>query len=321
MPTSTTFTGLDNLGQTNLSEIIRTNLIMYFDWGFVDKGGFFNVRLAQTGIFSGDASRLRPVTVPGYSSGKVWESQYSNWVWESGTSQSTQPIAISGVWVNDSLLPHSDYTIDYPNGRIVFNTAKPLSSTVKVEHSYKYVYVTDARSIPFYRSPYFRNRVYDPLNYSVGSGQYTQLAQQRIPLPAVAVEVVDSRYRPFELGSGSRYVDSRVVCHILAESDAEASRIADAIGSTWEKNIHLFDVDALAEADRFPLTIHGDIASGAMVYPQLVAATGDGGFRYNGVQYGQARLYETEIERGDWQDASLYTSAVTMKVQVIQLQL
>lgn len=320
MPTSTTFRGFAQLGSSTLTEIIRANVISFIDWGLVDKGGYFNVLLTQSGVYGGDFSRLRPVSDPRYTTGTVWEAQNNNWVWESGTSIGN-PIAISGVWVNGSLLPHSGYTVDYPNGRIVFDEPRSLSSTVRVEHSYKYVYVTDARSVSVLRSVYPRSWMYDGPNFFVGSGQYSQLADQRIQLPAVAVEIGGISHSPYELGTGNRYVRTDVVCHVLAESEIEGLKLADALSYQNEKTIHLYDTNRLASEDRFPLTAGGDIAEGCLTYPQLVSPTGDGGFRYGGTQGGQLRLHDVDVEMGQWLDNSLYRTAVRFTTQVIQLHL
>lgn len=38
------------------TEKLEMNLISMFDHGFVDKGGYFNVNLAQTGCYTNDMS-------------------------------------------------------------------------------------------------------------------------------------------------------------------------------------------------------------------------------------------------------------------------
>ena len=103
MPTYTSLKFIDSVGKTTLSQQLQDNLVEFFSWGLIDKGGFFNVNIPAVGLYGGNKHQLRLVDDPNYTAGQVWEGYRNNWVWESGLSTSTQPIAVSGVFVGFGL--------------------------------------------------------------------------------------------------------------------------------------------------------------------------------------------------------------------------
>ena len=147
---------IDNMGDSTLTPMISDNIIEFFDWAFLDKGGFFNISIPSSGHYGGDKHNLRLVDDPRYTSGQVWEGFRSNWVWQSGLSGDTQPLVtqnwespgVSGVFVNGGFYASGDATyghyIDYPRGRIIFDSAISTTSAVTAEFSYKWVDVVRA---------------------------------------------------------------------------------------------------------------------------------------------------------------------------------
>mgnify|MGYP001387579253 CR=1 FL=1 len=96
MPDYTQLKGFDNLGDTTLSAKVQLNLIAFFDWGIMDKGGYLNVDIPSTGVYGGDMHKLRLVDDPNFTNGQIWEGFKRNWVWESGiNATTTQPTRIS----------------------------------------------------------------------------------------------------------------------------------------------------------------------------------------------------------------------------------
>ncbi len=121
-------------------------------------------------------------------------------------------------------------------------------------------------------------RVDDPQFTQFGSGVWAVLSQNRIQLPAVIVETVPRRtFTPMQLGGG-QWVKTDVLFHILAETTWDRDKLMDIISFQKEKTLLSFDKNAMTDANRFPLDYQGSIASGAMVYPDLVKMSGDGGF-------------------------------------------
>ena len=292
MATFTDLRGLDSFAEPSLDQRLKSNIPMFFDWGFVDKGAFLSVRIAASGQYSDSRAALKNVTDPRFTNGKVWESVRKNWVWESGISQTTQPISISGVYVNNTFYPSNTsgayaHTVDYPNGRVIFNNPIATSSNVKAEYSYKFIHFFDAAKFDWIKQVQFYSMRGDKSqNSNRGSGEWSPSPEQRIQLPAVAMEISNrTTYEPYALGTGAKYAYKDIVFHIIAEDDSTAAKIADIISSQEEKTIYLYDEFLLSRSGVQPLNINGSINSGAKTYKQLVEPVEDGGFRWRKTRF------------------------------------
>lgn len=290
---------INHVGDSTISLLLQDNLIELFDWGLIDAGGFTNVSIPTEGQFGGDKHNLRLVDDPRYISGQVWEGFRSNWVWQSGLSCTDQPKTLTRLTPNAVDYPNSSYSpgvsgvfvggifrpasgvgpykhhIDYPNGRIVFDTAISTTSTVTAEFSYKWAKVTKAND-DFFREIQYRSDRADGDFTLEGSGDWSQLADTRLQLPAVALEVVKARsLKPYALGGLTHYVNTDVLFHVLAEDDYERDKLLDII-SLQEDNIYpLFDSDMIGRNNAFPLDYRGMINGIPKMYPTLLAASGE----------------------------------------------
>ncbi len=291
MPDYTELKGFAQFGEALHSTQIANNVVQFFNWGLLNKGGFFNVRMPTSGTWGGDFSRLRPVSDPRYTDGQLWESSKLSWVWESGLSYNIQPIRSSGVWVNGSFQPLSgvgsyQHKFNYELGQVLFTSAIPTSSTVRCEFSY--------RAAPFVLvdTPWFMrvlkdsDRV-DAADYlTVPSGNYKTPAQHRLTLPAVGIEVVpNGRHQPMMIGGG-QIIEQNVIFHIVAGTAYERNHLADIIRLQSEKKIRMFDVNDAP----FPLRVDGSLnslpqPSGAMTYPDLVRGVDQSGFYYKDMRF------------------------------------
>ena len=230
----TRLANLNNAQDATLSNILLDNFIALYDWGLLDRGQFYSINIPESGIYGGDRHKLRLAGDPNYSSGQVWEGYRQNWVWESGISATTeQPIAISGVFVDDTFYATGNvskpFYIDYPNGRIVFDTALTSTSSVQLEYSHKWVQVVPAQGIPWFRQIQqgsFRNEE----GFQVSdSGGWVQLGQTRVQLPAIAVEVIPSRsLEGYQLGGG-QWVNNDIIFYVISENHWECTNLVDSI--------------------------------------------------------------------------------------------
>lgn len=313
----TTFKGVNTIGDTTFTDVLDTNLITMFDWGFVDIGGFFNVTIPTSGQYGGDFHILRSVEDPNFTDGTVWEGKRKNWVWESNTSVGT-PIEISGVFVDGSF-QSSGYYIDYPNGRVVFSSAISTSSEVKLEYSYKYVQICDSDYLPFFRRIEKDSFRVDDSNFMLGSGSHTELAPNRLQLPAVGIETVDDRqYTGYQLGDTTQWATTDVIFHVVAENEPTARRIADMISYQTDNTIFLFNPKRMANNDDFPLDYRGALVNPSSTYPTIIKPTGVGGYRWTeGVQAGKLRLTNANVQKGNWITRELYHKPVRMTTESV----
>ena len=58
--------GITNTQDAKLRNILLDNMISFYNWGFLDKGGFTNITIPSSGMYGGDKHRLRPLNDPNY---------------------------------------------------------------------------------------------------------------------------------------------------------------------------------------------------------------------------------------------------------------
>jgi hypothetical protein len=310
-----TFKGISSIGQTTLSNVLQTNVISYFDWGFVNAGGFVNVTTAtSSGLYGGDYSVLRPVQDPSYTNGRVWEAKRGNWVWENGTEVNT-PISISGVYINN-VLTTSGFHYDYPNGRVIFNTPLSTSSGVKVNYSYKSVKVVDAEEVPFLQRLQYESFRVDDSNFIVGSGNNIGLAHQRVQMPAVGVSHIGRQYKGYQIGDKSVWSSDEMLFDVFAEDKDTAQKIADIISYQTEVTTFLFD-PSLMPASSYPLDYRGSVVNPSSVYPNIIRSSGDGGYRYQQAQFGKVTFENPRIQEGTWLNHDVYHIPVRLGTKLV----
>lgn len=344
----TKFDKVDNIGDSTVGVLLRDNLISFFDWAFVDSGGFYNVDAPGSGIYGDYRHNLRLVDDPNYSSGQVWEGFRSNWVWQSGLTCEQQPNTmtnlrdatdypnsrrlpgVSGVFVNGAFQPTSGvgtykHHIDYPRGRVVFDSAINTTDTVTAEFSYKAFNVVPADST-FFREVQYRIDQGGEDFTLTGSGDYTQLAETRLQLPAVAVEVLTRRdLKPYALG-GQHYINTQALFHVLAEDDYTKDKLLDIISFQDEKTLYMFDSDRIGRSGVFPLDYRGSTRNtdkdgnvvNSLRYPELVQPSGDGGYRYEGVVGGKMVLKDAIVQESGDISPNLYHGVVRTTIEVIK---
>jgi hypothetical protein len=308
------FKGFSSITNPLLGEQLSNNMQEWLDWNFVNTGGYVNISLSESGTYGGDKSRLRPVRDRRYDNGQVWEGYRSNWVWQSGINQDDQPTQVSGVYVDGTFYTPSDATyghhVNYPLGRIVFNSNIPTTSTVQCEHSPKFVKVVDVDDVPFFKNVQLKSWRVD-LDFLKTSGNWSVLGDTRVQLPLVGVDVQGRTYSPYAIGGG-QWAESDITFHIVGEDQWSVGQIADAISYQNDRNIYLYDVNRMKNDDISILDINGSITADTKTYPALVAESGNGGYRYK-----KCYLDDTEALNGRWVTPHIYMQEVNFTTEVI----
>jgi len=283
--TSTTFKGFSEIGTALLNEQLEDNLISFFNWAFLNIGAFYNIRRSTLAPYGGDPSRLRPVNDPNFANGQVWEGYRGDWVWETGIPYSTQPINISGVWVDSVFYPSNTagtyaHIVNYPAGRIIFNNPISTTKTVTAEYSYR-MFKIDTANVPWYKQVQPESMRVDNSNFlQIGSGQWDTMWTNRLQLPAIVVDVVPDRaLYPLQIGGGQR-VRQAVDIQIIAENPWDRQKLIDIFTYQKEHAIMLYDKNYLNNNNIYPLDISGSRVSNAKNYATLVLSSGDGGAAY-----------------------------------------
>lgn len=296
-----TLKGFTTVFDHTLNNDIQDNLLEYFDWELLNKGNYFNITLGET-INGHDYSRLKVSTSDNFTKGKVWEGFRKNWVWQTGVNYNPAPIVgsdiskpgVSGIYVNDVFYPSSTsgiyaHYIDYYNGRVVFNAPIPTGSKVQVEHSYKWINVEYANSLPWIKQ--LQENSLNPDGFVNNESVWNLPPDSRLQLPLIAIEVVPNRtFRGYQLGGG-QWVNTDIIFHCIAEDEPTRNKLVDIVSFQNDSVIQMFNTNQMSQSSGFPIDYRGFPVSGAKIYPDLVASYGTGFFRLtNGTVYNMSAI-------------------------------
>ena len=274
--------GVVKFGNSTITNDIRENLIAFFEWGILDKGGYVNVEISDSGVYGSNSSTMRLVDHPDYTAGRVWETFRSSWVWQSGITYSPSPLVattpanpgVSGVYVDSTFRVAGStgtysHVLDHQNGRVVFDAAIPTGSLVQCEHSYKYVQIERSDGLPWFKEIQQRSERVDLDTFASTSGAWSQFPNNRVQLPAVGVEISPAREMVgYQLGGG-HYVYTDVLFHCVSEDSYMRDVLVDTINLQNHKTLNMFNINSLADSGTFPLNESGVPTSGALRYPDL----------------------------------------------------
>ncbi len=312
----TKFNKVSHIGNTLLSSEIENNMKWFLDWAFLGIGGWSNVTMPTSGAFGGTFDTLRLVNDPSYSNGQVWEGARKDWVWETGSSyEGHDPIQISGVYVNGVLKGTGDATYghhyNYPLGRVVFDNPISTSDTVKVEYSYRNVQVYVADEAPWWDELQYNSlRVDDAYYSSTGSGSWGILANHRVQMPAIVLETVPRRrFKPYQLGDTSQFVQQDIVFHIVGENRWWRNQLVDILSYQIDSQVWLFKTDTLIESGAYPLDYRGMKVASPLNYNNVVNIP-----QY---RYLLARMTDMSITEMESYDARLHEGTVRATLEVV----
>lgn len=313
--------GFDSVYDNTLANEIQDNLVEFFDWALLQKGNYQNVTKGELSPNNQDYSKLRISSNPNFPSGLAWEGFRKNWVWQSGINFNPPPIVgnnnaipgISGIYINNNFYPSNTsgiyaHKVDYDNGRVIFDNPIPSSSVVQAEYSYKYINIIYANSLPWLKEVQYRTMDF-PSNFNISDkGDFSIPAENRIQLPAIAIEIVPRRtLRGYQLGGG-QWVDTDVLFHCLAEDEFTRNKLIDIVSLQNDKSIGMFDSNIIAQSGKFPLNYMGVPVSGALRYPDLVHRF----FK------GKIRLKNSVVQGMDLINSNFYAGIVRVTVESIE---
>lgn len=274
----TRFNNVTSLNDHQLISQLEENIKTFLDWGFLNIGGFVNVKIPNSGLFGGNFSDLKSSDQPGYTPGQVWQAPKKEWVWETGVSYNgTSPNRISGVYVSNTFYPSPTgsgtigYNINYPLGQIVFNKPLAASTPVKLEYSYRWCQVLKGGSNEFLTQ--LQGESYSPspdINLK-NKGDYQISSSHRIQMPCIIIEPIARSYsKPWQMGSHDFAVDQDILLHVFAENYHDKIKITDIIRFQKEKVIRLYDSLKVVKSGANPLDHKGSLNINGKNYSDLV---------------------------------------------------
>lgn len=275
------FKGSVNFNEYKTTHQLKYNFKFWLDHNLAEQGAFFNVNLGTLGWQDDDESRLMPVDDPRFtepdgsfceSGAFIWEGRGKEWVWESGLSVGNS-ILVSGVYIDNVFIPNSStgnfaHTIDYGNGRIIFDGPVDIRSTVQAEYSWRQVFVG------FSDFDEFRQVIrealveqFEEFDSAPGSGLAVQAKENRVYLPSIFIEPGEGRtVAGLELGGG-QIKGRSVTFHVVASNEHERDLLIDLLEIQNATRVVFFDLNDIP----FPLNFDGSLASGALTWPDLTA--------------------------------------------------
>jgi hypothetical protein len=272
---NTTFKGVDNISQDLLLNILESNFKMYFDWAFLHIGAWFDIESPDETLYGTNTHyQLLPVNDPAFLDGQVWQGIRKDWVWETGVDyNSTSPIVINSVKVNNSVINKANnFIVNYPLGRIIFNSPISITSDVSLDYSDRFIQTHRASD-----SPWFNIVQYSSFNTSnediqrTDDGEWAIGGNHRIQLPAIVIESLPrSRSRPYEIGNSLLWLEQDLAFYVLAENKNDRNKILDILRLQQDITLQLFDTNILAQNDNYPLDYNGDIKNAALMYPDII---------------------------------------------------
>lgn len=315
----TNFKFVNHIGDFQVMNQLEVNLKALTEWSILRMGGFSNITSPTSGAYGGDFAALRLVDDPMYTAGQVWESARRDWVWESGVNYSDptggihNPNTVGTPVVNGSATSET-YVVNYPLGRIIFDTAIATTATVSTQHAFRDVQVLIADEAPWWRQLQFQSFRPDDSHFGqTTSGNWSILGSNAVQMPVVIIEAVPrARSEPYELGNVSLIRQQDVLFHVFSEVRSIRNNLVDYIANQSDSTFWLFNANEIAASSAFPLDFNGDLAAGAKTYPTLAAIADSGGFRWKRCRFTNATVSELEALH-----PNLYEGTVRLTMEVI----
>jgi len=225
------------------------------------RDGNYDVITSGTQFYDGsDMSLLVPDTsaevlaeIGNLSPGQVWQSPFRNWVYQNPPALNPSAVLnhwptafrASGVYIdgafrleNDATYPHS---IDYLNGRIIFDNPLPLETTIHAEYTYKTVQVLSLREFNNQLRYGALEQQYKSNPYTAGQLIYPSGTTRIAPLPIIFVEDMGRNYQAYQLGDRSLVARDELVCEIWALDESTRDNLIDLVAFQERKNIPIIN--------------------------------------------------------------------------------
>lgn len=268
----TKFGYVDKYGEFNIIGQLEDNLKSFLDYAFLSIGAFTNVNNPSASLYGGNFHTLQNVKDPSYSNNTVYETVKKDWVWDTAVDYNgTSPIDISGVFVNGTLIlgpnGNSDYgyTLDYNQGRVIFDEPLETADTVTMNYSYRTVQVHKDSESDWFKE--IQKYSYDPTKFTNVSDI---ISTHRVQMPCIIVELVaGTELIPYRLGTTENIIRQDVILHILAEKYIDRAYILDILLLQKDKVIKLYNIHKIVENSVYPINYNGSKNTSYLNYSEI----------------------------------------------------
>ena len=248
--------------------LIKQNVKLFLEDLLLRDGYFTNVSVGELDEHLRDLSRLMPgdqvYPEPDFIStfpNRVFQSAFKNWVHEDGipspASGIAGPIVASGVTVNGTFYPTAttsglfEHSIDFPNGRIIFQTPLPGSPVVQAAFAYKGFLVDSADIFDNEKRPVLIETALKDNPQVTGVVEYPSWDARTLPF--VLVDVLSRQNSGHELGDRGPIRDYFGVFHVWARDEHIRDEIEEVISDQYRQVLVGIDFNRAPD----PLLAHG----------------------------------------------------------------
>ncbi len=261
------FNHVSDIGQRDIVSSLEDNVKSFLDWSFLKIGAFVNVSIPLSNsnnpgphkltVVSGDPSLVYP---------RTWIAARKDWIHETGILyKNNSPINISGVYLNDTFLPAPSgsgaytYSLNYPEGRIIFNNNVNANSKVCMNYAHRLVQVYKSSDNARWKEIQQNN--YNPSNY----------ISNYIQLPAIFLQVVPRSVSiPHELGNTANILQQDMLLHIFTENATQRNNLVDILVKQKDNTIILYDINKVIKNNVNSFNFKGEINNNRLNYDQLI---------------------------------------------------
>jgi hypothetical protein len=312
------FVGVSGVGASLIINELENNIKSYLDWGFLNIGGFVNINIPTTNISSFDLHILKPTVdknqTPNY---KVWQTPRKDWVYETGINYNgANPINISGIYVNSTLYPaptgsgNITYKLNYPEGKVIFNSGLPASSVVQMNYSYRSIQVYKSEEFPYWKEIQHRSLENKTGFVLSDKGDFSIGTEHRVQLPAIILETVaSSKSIPFRLGDKSLIIYQDILCHVLADNRNDKNNIVDILRLQEDRVIWLYNTNTVVRSGVYPLNYDGSKNLTGQNYNLIVDN--------NSYRWLTDRISEVSISEINFLNLRMYGSVIRLTNEII----
>ena len=268
------FQHVDNINEKKSISLLEDNIKSFLDYSFLKIGGFTNVTMPTSGLYSNDFSKLKIAYDPVRPSGSVWEAFRKDWVYETGVSHNSKsPTPISGIYINNSYVPGPTgnvthpYNIDYPNGNIVFSSVKPANSIIKLNYSYRNIQVYKANESLWWKE--LQRYHYDASTLDKSIGQI-MIGNHKIQTPCIIIETTArTSQEAYELGNTKNIINQDLLLHIYTENLVQRNTIMDILILQKDNQNVLYNINKLIKDKKWPINPNGSYNTTSLNYDQI----------------------------------------------------
>lgn len=268
------FQHVDNINQKSHISLLEDNMKSFLDYSFLKIGGFTNVSIPTSGLYNNDFATMKVGYDPIRPTGCVWETFRKDWVYETGISHSGRyPTPISGIYINNSFIPgptgnpQHPYTIDYPNGNVIFQSAKSSTTNIKLNYSYRNIQVYKANESSWWKE--LQRYHYDASTLNKSPGQI-MISNHKVQLPCIIIETIArTSQEPYELGNTRNIINQDLLLHIYSEHIPQRNNIANILILQKDNQNVLYNINKVIKEQKWPINNNGSYNTNSLNYDQL----------------------------------------------------